>query len=396
MAANSIEMSLDPPTFERWSRALANLLVVRILRVNPVGTFPLSSALPTYVRFTGLRLLLQIGRACSRPEASDDPSRLFGLLKYATSLSSGSGLVVPAGGNFRSLSLASDVRTLDSHRKAVLSDEFGCGMVFVLSGQALGTVFYLDVETALSLNWLRTTATRSRRPDYFAVRLSSPRSWVVLEAKGSQSGDRYCRETQVPDGCDQLAKVELVGGSFGSPLLIVVATALYRQEQRHISRLFVGDPQPNDPMPYEFSGDAVETVVRSHYVRIATLTGDARLATWLVSGQDTGHDNDESLIIQTIGERKFAGSKVGFSTAASSIESFVGLDVSIRKDLLNGNLVDLARRLSQSTVAGDDVQRIAKTHEDEAIETENDGTALLLRRHGRIAEEDWRESDRRP
>lgn len=125
MAANSVELAVGSATFDRWYKAFGNLLVPRVASVHPVGTFPLSSSMPAVLRFTGLRLLLQIGRACSRPEVVDDPSRLFGLLKYATSLSSGMGLLVPSGGSSRSLSLRSGIETLDSHKKAVMSDEFG-------------------------------------------------------------------------------------------------------------------------------------------------------------------------------------------------------------------------------------------------------------------------------
>lgn len=154
----------------------------------------------------------------------------------------------------------------------------------------------------------------------------------MVEAKGSQSGDRYCREKQVTAGCDQLSKVQLVGAGLGSPHLLVVATVLYRQGQKHLSRLFVGDPEPNDPDPYQFAQDAVETLIRSHYARVATLTGDVRVGRQLLSGSDTDEGHEDTLVIQRGGSREFAGSRVRFQSGASSIESFVGLEQSVRKE----------------------------------------------------------------
>jgi hypothetical protein len=199
---------------------------------------------------------------------------------------------------------------------------------------------------------------------------------------------------QVPDGCDQLSKVQLVGGSFGSPHRLVVATALYRQGQKHYSKLFVGDPEPNDPDPYHFSGNAVETLIRNHYTRISMLTGDAHLASRLLShdGTSTNADHEDSLVIQKIGSQELAGSRVEFRSGASSVESFVGLELSVRKELLSGDLVGLAHRLSQSAATVDNMPLKARDLDDSngAVVTENDGTALLLKRRGPINEEHWK------
>ena len=388
MAANSIAISLDKATFESWQTAFENLLVPRVVSVIPVGDFEIASELPTEVRFTGIRLLLQIGRACSRPEIMEDPSRLFALLKYATALSPGTPVL--SGGGIRDLSLAFEIETLDSHKKAVLSDEFGCGMAFEISGQALGTHFYLDVETALREKWIQTSSTRNQRPDYFALTLSGPVPWVVLEAKGSQSGNGYSSRRQIPKGCQQLSRVALVNTGAAEPIRVVVATSLSRHGSRHPTRVFVGDPEPNFPEPYVFSKDAVETVVRSHYRRISVLTGDTRLANSLMGVKARPAGDEDSLILEKIGGRKFAGSRVTFNNAESSIESFVGLDISIREALLDGHFRPISEGLR--TLALPNSQDEGDTPDSAkagliAVEMENDGSVLIVKRRWNAADQ---------
>jgi hypothetical protein len=312
-------------------------------------------------------------------------------LKYATALARGPELLLPGDGQ-RAFSLVPAIKTLDSHKKAVLSDEFGCGMALVVCAYALDAYLYMDVETALAQDLLWAHSARGRRPDYIALRpfAAVHERWVILEAKGSQSGDTYCRDFQVPDACDQLSRVHLVEEN-AHPSRVVTATSLFREDERHQSKVFVGDPVQNGDQSYFFRRDGIESVIRTHYLRIAALTGDARLANRLGRGR-AEKVTDEGLVSIEIEGATFMGSTVGFKTSTSSIESFVGLSVSVREELLSGDFGGIAKRLGhvRPTLLLDmGGRRESWQKGNMAFERENDGTLLMVRRRGRAAKQDW-------
>ena len=116
--AFDIRISVDRETGSRWLRAIQNLRRIYTVPVVATSAIPGLPTPPRAIAVAGERLLLDIGRAASRPEATDDPARLFGVFRYASSIS----------GAHSTLTLAADYHGLDTHKKKVLSDEFGCGI----------------------------------------------------------------------------------------------------------------------------------------------------------------------------------------------------------------------------------------------------------------------------
>ena len=186
-----ITISVDNATFDQWTASLSVLQRSYLIPLVFTASIPGVASPPAAVDVTGERLLLDVGRACSRPEILDDPGRLFAVLRYASAVSD----------RYPVFTLTKPFWRLDTHKKKVLSDEFGCGAAFLLASELFGATTTIDLETAVANGWIATLAPKSRRPDY-AVRLPTG-GLVILEAKGTQSGPSYASDqlTAVGDEC---------------------------------------------------------------------------------------------------------------------------------------------------------------------------------------------------
>ena len=275
------------------------------------------ASLPTSVTLTGLELLLEIGLACARPSSFNDPALLFGLFRYATVLS--------ANGTW--LALDRNIRTLDRHKKGVLSDEFGCGMACMVARQFANVDNFLDLSDAIRLGWVRTNAPRSRQPDYVGV-VTGSTQLVVLEAKGSQGDRQYCRNKQVPSGCDQVSRVRPTAPGYTLALRLVTSILLQREDQATRSSVFVGDPEEAAPYDYEFRDDVRQLCARHHFMRAAVLIGDEPLARALASGEPLRQTTPRDagvLVRRTISREMHVGSELRFSDRNQEAGLFVGI-----------------------------------------------------------------------
>jgi hypothetical protein len=171
-----IRIRIDKSTFDRLVQYWTSLPSTFTVPVEKVGNCSALGTIPQNITFNGLDLLLAIGQACSRPQLNFDPAQLFALFKYA-------GAIARTAGQLR---LDDGLQKTDSHKLAVLSDEFGCGMSFLVARQLFGTTYFLDFETAVSNNWLQTTAKKRQRPDFVGQAVGSGSNLVLLEAKAAR------------------------------------------------------------------------------------------------------------------------------------------------------------------------------------------------------------------
>lgn len=317
MPVSSIRIGVDRATYIAWSRAMANLsrtFSVPVQTVGPVSALP---PIPPTLSFTGVELLNDVGRACTRPDVSDDPERFFALFRYATKISRS----VP------NLRLASNGAIRDRHKAAVLSDEIGCGFAFLVASRLLGTSVFLDLHDAVARGLVSTSSPNSLMPDYIA--LPGPGGdTVVLEAKGTQSR-RHCQTTQIPRGCDQVSSLNLPGGG---GLRVVIGVELRKDIHPTNTTVFVGDPEERRSFSYEFAGTPASVAVRQHYMRIAALIGDWPLR------REVGREREEAeaapLATRVVGQREAVGSTFEIHSEGSITGFFVGIDLSAREELL--------------------------------------------------------------
>src|SRR4051812_48438865 len=114
MPVQSISIRVDGNTFRRWAFSMNALRATYRVPVVSVGDVSGLPALKEKVRFSGLRLLNEVGLAASRPEVLHDPARHFAVLKYATSIASSPHFL-----------LHRELPRVDQHKRKVLSDEMG-------------------------------------------------------------------------------------------------------------------------------------------------------------------------------------------------------------------------------------------------------------------------------
>jgi hypothetical protein len=324
-----ITITADARTAARWQQVAAALRRTYAIPISPVTPIVGLPPAPRAIRITGERLLLDVGRACARPEAASDPSRLFAQLRYGGALSRTSA----------TLRLAASYKTLDTHKKKVLSDELGAGFAFAIASEAFGARDFLDVETAMATRRLRTAAPKSRRPDYFAS-LGSNRA-LVLEAKGTQSGSSYAINTQIPSGCDHVARVRPAARvSTTIQARLVVATALEYDDGSLPSEIFIGDPEAHEPYDYRFIDDPEHLLPDIHYARVASLIGDPLLLAASLSPRAPKGTRSQvpaerpPMTTRTIDGVPYDGSGVRVLSPRLEIEFFVGLERRIREALL--------------------------------------------------------------
>jgi hypothetical protein len=333
MPTQEVRLAVDSATFAKWRDAVANLRRSLTIPIVPVPPLPATLAVPRTLRVTGRRLLLELGNACSRPDVLDDPARLFGLLRYSQAVS----IQTPG------LTIAREIREYDTHKKAVLSDEFGCAVSFVVARSMFRASRVLDFETACRDQIVNTVARKRDRPDYLA---RCPAGYVVLEAKGTQGAGSYSAK-QVRRGCRQVSGVRVTRPA---PINIVariaVGTALRFDDKRGTTVIRLGDPEEHRAVDYAFEDDVDAEVVRVHYLRVASLIGDARLVSVLDKrGRFRGaqHGSTE----RAIRGRSYLGGQVVARIGERELGIFVGLQADVRETLLSGRRDRIAATLER-------------------------------------------------
>lgn len=346
MAVNEVRIQVDRKTFYRWG---SQLRALRIAHTVPITVLPLSSSagttpfpsVQTPIRFRGLTFLSDIGRACSRPESMDDPARFFAILRYASAIDRFS----------RELRLDDSIGDMDPHKKKVLSDEFGCGMAFLVSRKVFGARLWLDFDSVATRDWVITAAPRSRRPDYLAIIRRNPSNSsdvMLLEAKGTQTSVSYCRSRQIPSGCAQLSKPIF---QWYRPVnllwRVVTGVALSYSASDRRTEIFVGDPEAGGPDAYEFTQPEQDVIVKSHYLRLAALTGDASLAFCLDQGGERSA-LDSPMQSMKLDGSDFKGSSLILQHESSMVRLFYGLRQETREELAAGRYDTLLTRIMSS------------------------------------------------
>ena len=332
-----IRIRIDKSTFDRLVQYWTSLPNTFTVPIEKVGNCSALGTIPQNITFNGLDLLLAIGQACSRPRLNFDPAQLFALFKYA-------GAIARTGGQLR---LDDGLQKTDSHKLAVLSDEFGCGMSFLVAQQLFGTTYFMDFETAVSNNWLRTTATKRQRPDFVGQADGSNTELVLLEAKGTQSSHDYCKNTQITKGCQQVRNVRLVSAAFSIGKRAAVGLALNYENESTGSRVYVGDPAGRGQKNYTLVNEDDTRISDSHYLRLAVLTGDWELAGALspqpsVASDAVREPEHRPEVIRTNLDqiehdgRSFVGTSVEYLNQRSRLELFIGLDERVRRHVLEG------------------------------------------------------------
>jgi len=321
-----ITISVDNATFDQWTASLSLLQRSYLIPLVFTASIPGVASPPAAVDVTGERLLLDVGRACSRPEILDDPGRLFAVLRYASAVSD----------RYPVFTLTKPFWRLDTHKKKVLSDEFGCGAAFLLASELFGATTTIDLETAVANGWIATLAPKSRRPDY-AVRLPTG-GLVILEAKGTQSGPSYASD-QLTAGCLQVAAVQVTGP--GSPQIaarVASALSLSFEQWGPDTTVFVGDPPEAQSDMYDFREDVARVAQRSHYSRVAAFIGDRELAGAMSRvGQ---HLSAPSLPMShtTLNGTSYLGTQLTFEAGQARLRFFVGIEARLRQSLLESPL----------------------------------------------------------
>jgi len=299
-----------------WS-ALENCnrtFVMPVVNQTP-AQFP---GLAPQVQFNGLSLLLDIGLACTTPHHSGLHS-LFSILKYPSLISE-----LPA---FR---FRDGTAQIDTHKKKVISDEFGCGAAFMIARSLFQKTQFLDFQTAVGVGLVETNAPQSRQPDYLAWGPQTPTSIMLLEAKGTQTSLNYAA-TQIIDACDQLVQATVIAPGY-SQARVAVALALMREDSNNVTTIYLGDPDPEPRYTLRPTGEVVDIIRRSHYLRTALFTRDVELATYLKSGGVYTPDRTERREVQG---NIYHGSSLVMRSESSTLSVFVGLDSGIRRAVLH-------------------------------------------------------------
>ena len=350
MATHSINLRVNEKTFTQWARSLVNLRRTFTVPVERCGNVSNLPPLPSHFRFSGVRLLLETGLACVRPDALDDPSRLFAMIKYAGSIASRA-----------ELRLARAVADMDSHKLAVLSDEVGCGFSFLVARKLLGANRFLDLKTAIAQKWVKTPAPKSRQPDYIAYNSRLPSKLMVVEAKGTQSGATRAIK-QVLSGCGQVSRCAVQQPASTIERRMVVGALLTRENQRVKTKVLVGDPDEVKPYEYSFAGRVDRAVSTAHFARLATLTGDTAVLARLADRRRLDFEEPEP---DPVNPQRAVGSLIEVSSGASSMRLFLGLQRSVRERLLDSDLDEAFDVLA------------AESELRDALELEDEGLARI-------------------
>lgn len=339
----SISIRVDGKTFRRWTSSMNALRAIYTLPVVAVGSVSGLPPLRQTVKFSGIRLLGEIGLAASRPDMLHNPARHFAVLKYATSLSSCAEFL-----------LHQSIPRVDQHKRKVLSDDFGAGFSFVAARPLLGATFFLDLKTAILKGKVVRKRGGTQEPDYVA--LLPGNELALVEAKGTQT--RYYAKRQVKAGCDQLKPWK--AGRIGYPIKYraAIGIELGINGRPGTSKLFVGDPdEAPDSEPLDLGEDSRDTIVRDHFARAAAFSGDTELLARLDADGASVDEAGELEHEQILG-RTFVGSRLRISCGASEAILFVGIDEEVRGRAVEGSVhaaadEALARAASRRASRGD-------------------------------------------
>ena len=354
----SLRATVAPEIFERYVNAIRNLFQVRTVQVSTQGRVVGLASLPRQISCSGVEFLLSVGQACSKPHVAQDFTNLFALVKYAGALAPG-----------HKLALSGSASHMDTHKKRLLSDEFGCGMALLVARHCLDSDYVMDFETAVMHQFVSTSAPLSRRPD-FLVRLQGG-DFALIEAKGSQSGTSYVRTKQIPSGCEQVRRVALQpAASVKSRLVVGLAIA---RETRN-SSIILGDPPQSEPYTYRFNEDPKNLSLRLHFARTGTLIGDLSLAHSLL-GIPVG-PSGAGLVSREVDRRVHYGSELVVTDGSREAGVFIGLDGQLRSSLLDG---DPGRRWAGIEQARDrlDMLPLQSSEPARQIVRRRDGTVAL-------------------
>lgn len=314
--------------------------------------------LGSQVLISGLSLLLDIGLSCTTPHHEGMQS-LFSLLKYPS--------LISQANDFR---FRTSTAQIDTHKKKVISDEFGCGVAFSIARNCFGKTHFLDFHTAFEIGLVATTAPFSRQPDFLAWSPQSPNSIMLLEAKGTQTSLGYC-SSQVADACDQLKQANVVAGGYAQTRL-GVGIALMREAATSQTTIYVGDPEVSKGYSYALKSDVQTAILRSHYLRISLLIRDSDLTRHLWADSPARLARNE---VRRLAGKIFYGTSVSMVSLTSSMNLFVGLDSSVRETLLRESSPAVAL-LSESSHPIE-----ARRNADHLLIINGDGTCLDVQRN---------------
>ena len=318
MAVSSIVMTVDRPTYQNWARSVKNLSRSFTISVNLVGHIPGFHLHDKTLQFTGLELLSEVGRACTRPHIVDDPDRLFAFFRYATKIA-----------NMSDFRLDSALSDLDTHKKRILSDEIGCGFSFMVARRMLNYDQFLDLKDAVGKGLITTCASRYLQPDYIG-QSTQHQGIAVLEAKGTQRR-WYGPRKQIPRGCVQVAAVRAMPGR--RMVRIVVGSELHREDEGHGSKIHLGDPDEEKSHQYDFGADPEALISQNHYLRLAAFVGDTSLVEDLK--EPGSHQEDSVLVSRTVDNIRCSGSLFEIQYGQSRCGFFVGLADEVRSYLMD-------------------------------------------------------------
>jgi hypothetical protein len=261
---------------------------------------------------------------------------LFSLLKYP-------GIISPQA----SFLFRASTAQIDTHKKKVISDEFGCGMAFSVARQVFGKTEFLDFQTAVGLGLVTTAAPQSRQPDYLAWGESLPSEIMLLEAKGTQTSLSY-GISQISSACEQLQAANVIANGY-TQARVAVATVLMREAAAVPTTIYIGDPDSRSPFEYMLHGDARDAIQRSHYSRVSEFIGDQELAHRLdVRSTVSGRERVRRVVMGS----EVLGTTLRFGSSTRQLEIFVGIRNSVRSELILGNTVRTSKevRVAHETI----------------------------------------------
>ncbi len=298
-----------------------------LVNCNRTFTVPIMNQSPAQlpglasdIQFNGLSLLLNVGLACTTPQHGGLHSA-FSLLKYPSLISSLA--------DFR---FTNGTAQIDTHKKKVVSDEFGSGAAFLVARTLFQKTQFLDFQTAVAIGLVQTNTTQSRQPDFLAWGPQNPNSIMLLEAKGTQTSLNYAA-SQITDACDQLTHATVIATDY-SQSRVAVAFALMRENSSDATTIYVGDPDPEPKYEFTTKDKLEEVIRRSHYLRVALFTRDSELATFLESKTEGA---PSQLEVREIGRKRYFGSSFVMRSESSTVTVFAGLDAELRRALLAGD-----------------------------------------------------------
>lgn len=370
-----IAVSVDAATLSKWQTALAILRRSYAIPLTFLPPVQVSPPPPALLLVTGERLLLEVGRASSRLEILDDPGRLFALLKYGLALSD----------KQPDLTLIQPYRRLDTHKKKVLSDDFGCGAALLAASELFNASDFLDFQTGIARGWVTTKANTARQPDF--VGLTATGGLVVLEAKGTQKGAAYARGDQIASGCGQVAAAQIAGPNAPQIDMRLVSAISLSFDDSPGTRLFLGDPEGTRADTYEFTEHVQRTCRRLHYLRVAAFLGDVTLADSLL-GRNSGM-LASPMVRWTIGQVPYLylGTSITVNEGRRRrLVVFAGLATAVRDALLSGDLDTLHKHptassgatfLLETPVVHDGADRNHLLDLNETFSSARDGTAWV-------------------